>query len=229
VSLTVTHTAVATAADDPSAEINKDEWNATHTVTPPTLAEVLAEGNDPNGTAIAGANGGAAAAGGSVTLAGGTGNDGADAGAVVVLIGGDGLSNGGGLTINAGAGGAGGEGAEAILSGSDSNGVGGGFQFNGGAGAAGQAGGAVSFKGGDGDDEETNGARVTVYGGGAEDSGKVEISTGGSTGEAGQVLTADGNSFATWATLKAAYVDPGTGSAADVINALIAAGLMAAS
>ena len=30
--LTITHTTVATAADDPSAEINKGEWNAAHTL-----------------------------------------------------------------------------------------------------------------------------------------------------------------------------------------------------
>lgn len=32
-SLTVTHATVATAADDPSAEINKAEWNADHVIT----------------------------------------------------------------------------------------------------------------------------------------------------------------------------------------------------
>lgn len=30
--LTITHTTVATAADDPDAEINKDEWNEAHTL-----------------------------------------------------------------------------------------------------------------------------------------------------------------------------------------------------
>jgi hypothetical protein len=39
-SLTVTHTAVATAADDPEAEINKDEWNAAHTLAGDYLRKV---------------------------------------------------------------------------------------------------------------------------------------------------------------------------------------------
>jgi hypothetical protein len=57
--------------------------------------------------------------------------------------------------------------------------------------------------------------------------GRLTITTDGSYGTLGQVLTAQGDTTAIWATLQAAYVDPATGDIADVISALIAAGLMA--
>jgi hypothetical protein len=78
-----------------------------------------------------------------------------------------------------------------------------------------------------GSDGTSTGATIEARGGdGSGNPGRVVITTDGTTGTLGQVLTAQGDSTAIWATLQAAYVDPATGDIADVISALIAAGLM---
>jgi hypothetical protein len=55
-----------------------------------TLAQTLVLGNDPDGTAIQGADGGSGAAGGVVTIRAGAGDDGNDEASVLILQGGNG-------------------------------------------------------------------------------------------------------------------------------------------
>ena len=72
----------------------------------------------------------------------------------------------------------------------------------GGAGGAGLAGGRAVLAGGDGDAGTDAAAQVRAYGGdGSGNSGKVMILTGGSTGDAGEVLTSDGSNAVVWEAL----------------------------
>lgn len=110
---------------------------------------------------------------------------------------------------------AGTEGAGQFSVSAASSGVNGGSaRLTGGDAGAGLPGGSAYLDGGYGDDENDAGAAIVVGG-------------GNGSGNAGVVtVTSNGVTF----TLnQAAYVDPGSGSAADIIAALIAAGLMAAS
>lgn len=203
--LTITHSVVATAADDPGAEINKAEWNANHVLT----------GSDLTGTA-----GGAAAAGGSIALTGGTGDSGNDPGASITVGGGSGTGTAGAITVvgNIRSDGSspstvalvsraltltGGEGttgeaggdvsvtagrgnaltgaaATFALRGNTDAGVGGDFEATAGEGETGHAGGLATLAGGDGDDGNDAGASISVSGGsGSGAAGIIYLTTGG--------------------------------------------------
>lgn len=104
--ITVTHTAVATAADDPEAEINKAEWNAGHTLAGLGTAAESDAGDFATAahghTSLAGANGGAAVAGGDITIAGGTGDAGNDDAASITIGGGSGDGSAGTIEVTSG-------------------------------------------------------------------------------------------------------------------------------
>ena len=88
------------------------------------------------------------------------------------------------VEITAGDGSTGEDGANIYLSGGD--------------GPSGQAGGSVQLYAGTGDDGSDAPASIGVFGGdGAGNAGKVSITTDGSTGTSGQVLTSDGT-YGTW-------------------------------
>lgn len=159
----------------------------------PTLADVLAAGADPDGTAIAGANGATGDEGGDVTITGGAGDDGNDAGASITVGGGSGSGSAGVVTITGEVLGSGSmtvrgaqqatEGGGYFTAGTGQSGTRGGNAFlAGGDAGTGLPGGNATLGAGYGDDGNSQAAEITCNGGsGGGAAGTISITTGGLT------------------------------------------------
>lgn len=210
----------------------------TGTSTP--IAGAILLGSDPGESAwvadaaaravlLTGAAGGAAAGGESVTITGGTGDSGNDAGASLTVSGGDGAGTPGTVTATSGMGATLLVGETVEFTASGGTGFGGGSSFQGNAGADGYGGG-LSFLAGAGDTGLPGGDVVLAAGKGDHNndlSATMTLTGGDGAGTAGVVSVRSAG--VTFTLKQAAWVDPSTGTAADIIAALIAAGLMAAS
>ena len=183
----------------------------------PTLADVLAEGADPDGTAIAGANGVTGDEGGDVILRGGSADANASLGSRIQATGAD-LTGGGPVELVGGDGAAGLTGGSIVISageGDDGNDPGASITIGGGSGA-GNAG-VVTITGevlGSGS-MTVRGAQQATEGGGYFTAGTGQSGTRGGNsflagGDAGTGLPG-GN-----ATLGAGYGDDGNSQAAEV-------------
>lgn len=142
--------------------------------TTPTLAQVLAAGSDPGGTAIEGADGGTGVGGGQVAIRSGSGNAEANDGASLTLAGGDDGGTGGGVGFSAGSGSGSGGGSFSVGGGEASNG--GNVTFEAGNGDTSIPGGSVTLTAGFGNDGGDSPASITIGGGtGSGDAGEVII------------------------------------------------------
>lgn len=203
----------------PTAIVDTDDlpFEAVGSVTVPTLAEVLAAGNDTEGQLIVGTDAGSST-GGSLE--------------VKIAIG----ASGGGSTLKGGDGSGGATGAE-VTAGAGAAAGGGELDLFAGNGPAGDPGGAIFLFSGTGDAGSDDGSGIDLNpGDGTGNAGKVGIYTDTSYGTATQILTADGSGGTTWEDAPSGtftpaadpgdIADPTMATAEDVavkLNALMAA------